>query len=308
MQINSVFPLYASSVKAGFLTRLFFYPIKIHFNLMPEGPEIRRAADCIEAAIRGKEITGVEFTRPGLKQWQQPLTANRVIAVETRGKAMLTRFSNGLNLYTHNQLYGRWFCVDAGERPDTRRQLRVAIHTHDRSALLYSASEIAVLTESEVGIHPFLSRLGPDVLSEQTTAGLLLQRLMDQRFQRRQLATLLTDQAFIAGIGNYLRCEILFVCRLHPGMKPIQLSQQQLALLAQSLLDLPCQSYTSGGITQHLATAEKMMRHGSTLEDARFWVFRREGKPCYRCGTRIMRQNSGGQPCYLCPQCQPEMR
>ena len=271
---------------------------------MPEGPEIRRAADCIEAAIRGKETTGVEFTRPQLKQWQHLLTGVTVMAVETRGKAMLTRFSNGLHLYTHNQLYGRWFCVAAGQMPDTRRQLRVAIHTHDHSALLYSASEIAVLTESEVQTHSFLSRLGPDVLSEQTTAVLLLQRLMDKRFIKRQLATLLTDQAFIAGIGNYLRCEILFVCRLHPCMKPAQLSQQQLALLAQSLLDVPRQSYASGGITHHLASAKKMMAQGAALEDARFWLFRREGKPCYRCGTRIMRQNSGGQPCYLCPQCQ----
>ena len=275
---------------------------------MPEGPEIRRAADCIEAAICGKKITGIVFTQTRLKQWQQPLTDVTAIAVETRGKAMLTRFSNGLNLYTHNQLYGRWFCVDAGKTPDTRRQLRVAIHTQDHSALLYSASEIAVLTESEVETHPFLSRLGPDVLSAQTTAGLLLQRIMDERFKRRQLSTLLTDQSFIAGIGNYLRCEILFVCRLHPRIKPIQLSQQQLTLLAQSMLDVPRQSYASGGITHHLDSAKKMMRHGATLEDARFWVFRREGKPCYRCGTRIMRQNSGSQPCYLCPQCQPEMR
>ena len=275
---------------------------------MPEGPEIRRAADSIEAAICGKEITGVEFTLPHLERWQQLLTGSRVTAVETRGKAMLTRFSNGLNLYTHNQLYGRWFCVDAGKTPDTRRQLRVAIHTHDQSALLYSASEIAVLTESEIGVHPFLSRLGPDVLSVQTTAGILLQRLMNERFKRRQLATLLTDQSFVAGIGNYLRCEILFVCRLHPCMKPKQLSQQQLTLLAQSMLDVPRQSYASGGITHHLDSAKKMMRHGATLEDTRFWVFRREGKPCYRCGTRIIRQNSGSQACYLCPQCQPEMR
>ena len=275
---------------------------------MPEGPEIRRAADCIEAAICGKKITGIVFTQTRLKQWQQPLTDVTAIAVETRGKAMLTRFSNGLNLYTHNQLYGRWFCVDAGKTPDTSRQLRVAIHTQDHSALLYSASEIAVLTESEVETHPFLSRLGPDVLSAQTTAGLLLQRIMDERFKRRQLSTLLTDQSFIAGIGNYLRCEILFVCRLHPCMKPAQLSQQQLILLAESLLDLPRQSYLSGGITHHLATAKKMLQHGGTFEDARFWVFRREGKPCYQCGSRITRQNSGGQPCYLCSQCQPEMR
>jgi formamidopyrimidine-DNA glycosylase len=35
-----------------------------------------------------------------------------------RGKAILTRFSNGLTLNTHNQLYGRWLITTDGEYPD----------------------------------------------------------------------------------------------------------------------------------------------------------------------------------------------
>ena len=40
---------------------------------MPEGPEIRRAADSLEAAIKGKPLTDVWFAFPQLKPFEAPL-------------------------------------------------------------------------------------------------------------------------------------------------------------------------------------------------------------------------------------------
>lgn len=75
---------------------------------MPEGPEIRRAADNLEAAIKGKPLTDVWFAFAQLKPYESQLTGQLVTRIETRGKALLTHFSNGLTLYSHNQLYGVW--------------------------------------------------------------------------------------------------------------------------------------------------------------------------------------------------------
>lgn len=86
---------------------------------MPEGPEIRRAADNLEAAIKGKPLTDVWFAFPQLKSYQSRLIGQHVTHVETRGKALLTHFSNDLTLYSHNQLYGVWRVVDTGEEPQT---------------------------------------------------------------------------------------------------------------------------------------------------------------------------------------------
>jgi endonuclease-8 len=58
----------------------------------------------------------------------------------------LIGFSNGLTLYTHNQLYGRWLIITGSEYPDSSRQLRLAIHTGDHAALLYSASDTLLPT------------------------------------------------------------------------------------------------------------------------------------------------------------------
>jgi formamidopyrimidine-DNA glycosylase len=59
---------------------------------MPEGPEIRRAADAVETALKGLKTTAVWFAQPRLKRFEASLTGIEVTAVDTRGKAMLTRF------------------------------------------------------------------------------------------------------------------------------------------------------------------------------------------------------------------------
>ena len=83
--------------------------------------------------------------------------------IETRGKALLTHFDNELTIYSHNQLYGRWYVV---KRDAFLKQIGVCalrcIRAH--SALLYSASDISIWDQFELDLHPFLAKIGPDIL------------------------------------------------------------------------------------------------------------------------------------------------
>ncbi|BAO45652.1 endonuclease VIII [Thiolapillus brandeum] len=271
---------------------------------MPEGPEIRRARDELAAAVEGQTAHRVEFHLPALKSWNGRFDGALVESVICRGKAMISRFSNGLSIYSHNQLYGRWMMVPPGRLPETRRQLRLAIHCERRWALLYSASDIEVWPSDKLHEHPFLSKLGPDLLAPDTTSGAIFERLESKGFASRSLGGLLTNQSFVAGLGNYLRCEILHWAGLHPKRRPGELTSQALDRLVEGMLQLPRQSYATGGITNDLLRAEKLMQEGAGFEDARFQVFRRAGLPCYRCGETIIHEPQGGQGCYLCPNCQ----
>ncbi|MFY8123169.1 MAG: DNA-formamidopyrimidine glycosylase family protein, partial [Silanimonas sp.] len=73
---------------------------------MPEGPEIRRAADELAEAIVAAPIVHAELNLPTLSKRAGSLVGQRVVSITPRGKALLTRFDHGLTLYTHNQLYG----------------------------------------------------------------------------------------------------------------------------------------------------------------------------------------------------------
>ena len=169
---------------------------------MPEGPEIRRAADRVAGAIEGRIADEVFFAFDRLKPFENELAGRRVTEVTTRGKGMLTRFDSGLSVYTHNQLYGRWYVMRRDRLPKTNRQLRFAVRAGERRALLFSASEIEVLDVEAERAHSYLSRLGPDVLSQAPAVDELVARLEEPRFRGRQLAALLLDQSFVAGLGN----------------------------------------------------------------------------------------------------------
>ena len=272
---------------------------------MPEGPEIRRAADRVARVLVGHVVEDARFHLPHLARFEKRLAGCTVTAVDTRGKAMLTRFDNGFTLYSHNQLYGRWYTMQRPRMPKTTRKLRVELHTVSRSALLYSASDIEVLTLRQVNEHPFLSRIGPDVMDTELEAGELRLRLLSSRFARRSSGALFLDQAFLAGIGNYLRSEILFVSGVHPSRRPLDLGGDELDRLARSTIHIARRSYRSGGITVPPALASRLKEKGWSFGKRRFHVFGRDGEECHLCGTGIERLTVSGRNLFLCPRCQP---
>ena len=273
---------------------------------MPEGPEIRLAADEVARALLTWQTTAVEFAFPALRRFEKRLRGRRVTDVATRGKAILTHFDNGLVIYSHNQLYGRWYVEKRGHYPDTGRQLRLAIHNDRYSALLYSASEIDVLKASELHHHPFLARLGPDLLNESPGIDTIVERLGSARFRKRQLAGLLLDQGFVAGLGNYLRAEILTRAGLHPSLKPGQCSEAQLRKLARQIISLTRRSYRTRGIINPPALVTRLKQQGLTArEQYRFNSYGRAGQPCHFCGAEIECSVMGGRKMYYCPGCQP---
>lgn len=272
---------------------------------MPEGPEIRRTADRIERAVVGRIATEVRFSFPHLKRYEKHLRGQRVTAVETRGKAMLVRFEGGLCVYAHSQLYGRWYVVSKGKLPRTNRSLRFEIHNPHKSALLYSASEIDVLAAARVARHPFLSKLGPDVLAKGLEEDAILERVTDPRFARRQLHALLLDQGFVAGLGNYLRSEILFVAGLHPTWRAGELSDTEARMLAHCILRVARQAYRTGGITNDPERAKALKAEGMRRAQYRHHVFTRDGRACWTCDAEVRREVLGGRKIFHCPRCQP---
>lgn len=271
---------------------------------MPEGPEIRLAADRIAKVLVGEPIADVSFGLPALQRFERRLTGSTVTGIDTRGKAMLTRFDNGLTLYSHNQLYGRWYTTRRPSLPKTNRSLRVALHTESHSALLYSASDVEVLNDKQLSQHAFLQRIGPDILAPELTAEQIVMRLESPRFRNRVLASLYLDQSFLAGNGNYLRSEILWAAGVAPARKPADLSRSRRNKIAKKTLQISRRSYRTHGVTIAPTLAARLKASGLTYQQYRFSVFGREGLPCYRCESQIRRGSMGGRNIFFCSSCQ----
>ena len=267
---------------------------------VPEGPEIRRAADTVAKVLEGRKASAVSFAFPHLQEFQDELQGQTITRVETRGKGMLIHFQGGLSVYSHNQLYGRWVTSKDDQPPKTTRQIRLSVSTSKGTAWLLSASEIAVLDEQGRQEHSYLNKLGPDPLDPRTSVPSLLEFWAQPRFSRKSVAALFLDQSFLAGVGNYLRSEILFLAGVHPTAR----LPQDREPLAQASLLLFRRSHKTRGITVDEELAGQLKGRGWKRAAYRHWVFNREAKPCHRCGAKILKEILAGRRLYWCPRCQ----
>jgi formamidopyrimidine-DNA glycosylase len=120
---------------------------------------------------------------------------------------------------------------------------------------------------------------------------------------RRTLKTLLLDQTRVLGLGNIYAAEALFRARINPFKIASELSSRRVERLHQAIRDV-LRAAVSGNSTRRLNLENP---EGFSYGEAfgKVWqVYEREGKPCFKCGTRIRRLTHGGRSTYWCPSCQ----
>jgi endonuclease-8 len=265
--------------------------------------------DEIDKAVGGKTAQSVFFAFEHLKPFESALRGRKVERVEARSKAVLVFFEatdedGPWCVYSHNQLYGKWRMGKPDQEPSTNRQLRFAIIGPKKAARLYSASDIQLVRPEELDAVPYLSRLGPDPLNQDVSVDQLLAVFDDKRFRGRNLGGLLLDQAFVAGIGNYLRSEILFEAGVSPRARPRDLDADQQSKLAEAILTLVQRTYQLKGITNPPERADRLKKEGWTFGQRRHMVFNRDGERCHDCASALVKTMMASRRLYYCPVCQ----
>jgi endonuclease-8 len=271
---------------------------------MPEGPEIHRDADRLADVLVDRVVTDIYFEPDELEDYEDELVDLRIIGVEARGKALLTRFENQWNLFSHNQLYGKWIICDADDTPDTDRKLRVEIRNESYAAYLFSATKVDVLRDDELPDHSYLGELGPDPLRDEIDEGAIVERYRDESFHRRQLGSLLLDQGFVAGVGNYLRTEILWYAAVHPRDRLSDLDEETHDELAEGTCKLMQRAYENNGVTNDPERVDRLREEGASRREYRHFAYGREDRECFRCGGTIVREEHNGRRVFLCDGCQ----
>ena len=271
---------------------------------MPEGPEIRRAADRISKKIVGKEIHSLTLIYPPIVEFQEILQQSQIESITTRGKAMLIRFDCDLSMYSHNQLYGRWTVNRRSTEMKWNRSLRVEFLTDNFAVRLWSATDIEIIPTSKEEEHPFISKLGPDILDDSCTPSLIFDRLKSKKFCNRNASSLMLDQSFLAGIGNYLRSEILHQSGVHPNAKPRLISDKKLQHWAETTKNLTKLSYDTGGFTVSEKVALAGKQRGEPKRAYRHSAFCRNGLLCHYCDAEIVRIRVANRRLDFCPKCQ----
>ena len=142
---------------------------------------------------------------------------------------------------------------------------------------------------------PQMAALGPDALA--VTEDEFVQRL---RPRRGQIKATLTNQEFIAGIGNAYSDEILWAAGLHPHRRRATMTEEDLRRLYACMREVIQESI---GIVDATVQGEGLGKKEEWREHLK--VHRRGGQPCPRCGSEIRSQVRSGSETNYCVPCQP---
>jgi len=257
---------------------------------VPEGDTVWLAGRRLHRALVGHALVRSDIRVP--RHATADLTGRTVLAVVSRGKHLLTRFSGDTTLHTHFRMEGSWHLYRPGDpwKAGPAWQVRVVLATEEWEAVGYRLPVVELTpTSREPDI---VGHLGPDLLGPDWDPGEATRRLLVD--PERPVGEALLDQRVMAGLGNLYRTEVCFLLGVTPWLRVGDLEEPAAAVrLAHRLLDANKETYDQ-------------VTTGDRRRGRRHWVF--EQRQCQRCGAPVATAWQGSQPrarlTYWCPRCQ----
>jgi endonuclease-8 len=292
---------------------------------MPEGNEIHRWAERHAAAFGGKAVRmdGPQgrFTDAAVIDGRK---LQRVMAV---GKHLGYDFGMDRILHVHLGLQGD-FTEGSGPLPAVRGALRLRMwnaaavkrsagpdaskphrwYSEDDGSDNLAPEKVAWVElrgpmdctiYSQEMWEKLLMRLGPDPLNGDGPEK-FVERV---RKSRKTIGELLMDQSVAAGVGNIFRAELLYRAWLNPFTSGSEVEERTLRSIWKDAGVLMKAAMVDRRI---VTTRPKDRPHtkGQALKEEAHYVYRRQGRPCFVCGTKILTEVMAGRNLFWCPVCQ----
>jgi formamidopyrimidine-DNA glycosylase len=275
---------------------------------MPELPEVEALADHLRENALYRPVARVDVASMSvLKTYQPPVSAlvDRVVTGAARyGKFLSVEFldrpDEPLHLITHLSRAGwlRWHETASVAPPKPGRgPLAFRVHLDHVGGPGFDLTEAG--TQKRLSVYlvadpqevPGIARLGPDALALSRDE---LAELLAGHTER--IKNLITDQRFVAGIGNAYSDEILHTAKLSPYAVAGRLKPEQVDDLYAAL-----RSVLSDAVERSVGQAAATLK-GEKRSGLR--VHARTGLPCPVCGDTVREVSFADRSFQYCPGCQ----
>ena len=264
---------------------------------MPEGPQVARYARLQSAQLVGKRLRA-DSPNGRSSEVASAIDGLKLLAIEAIGKHLLYDFGKERYLHVH---LGRFGNFDEGSMPlpPVTGILRFRMYTSGRwfelrGAIAIEMFDAAMRTALEV-------RIGPNPLD---LAADPMRAYAKIAKSRASIGMLMMDQSIVGGIGNIYRSEVLFMNRVNPFRPGNTIDRKTWRAMWKDLARV----MAHGAIHGRIVTTDPKDREkpaGAVRAGDRFYVYRRDGLPCRRCGTLVRTAVMGTRNVFWCPQDQP---
>jgi formamidopyrimidine-DNA glycosylase len=268
---------------------------------MPELPDLEVIRQVLSPRLAGAEIVSASVLRPVVVRnllgddLAPFLVGRRLSGIGRRGKYLLLPLAQpAIWLVINPMLAGR---LRYGE-PLPRSRVRDALVIGLAGGLELRYHDARDMGKVYLAEHldqvPGFSGLGPDADDPALTLDLFRERL---RRHSGEIKGVLTEQTFVAGIGNAYSDEICWHARIYPFRRRAALSAEDVARLYASMREVLARAV---GILQ--------VRVGEAIDvEVRDFlaVHGKPGQPCPRCATPISEVTRQKRSTHFCRTCQP---
>jgi formamidopyrimidine-DNA glycosylase len=267
---------------------------------MPELPDLEVIREYLAPRISDVAIEIADVRRPLLVRnllggdTAEYLQGRCFTGAGRRGKFLLLPIDDGTHMVINPMLAGR---IRYGE-PLGRHRKRDALvlQLADGCELRYhDAKDMGkVYLTADLDEVPTFSTLGPEATDPALTLAYFWERL---RTHRGEIKGVLTNQTFVAGIGNAYADEICWRAGIYPFRRCPSLSDEEVAQLYEAMRTV---------LSEAIDLLRKRMGAAIDVEVRDFLaVHGKAGQPCPRCASDISKVTRSRRTTNFCRTCQP---
>ncbi len=272
---------------------------------MPELPEVEVVRRGLASHAAGRTIDKVTVLHPrpvrthpvGPEAFAVELTGRRIDDVRRRGKFMWLTLGDDA-LVVHLGMSGQFRINRPGD--ELPRNTRVLFDLDDGFQLRFVDQRMFGGLDLRAGVaddpvpHIALDPFDPAFDVRAVAARL--------RTRRTGVKRALLDQSLISGIGNIYADEALWRARIHYDLPTTDLGPRKAVELLDASRTVMDEALRQGGTSFDSLYVNVNGESGYFSRGLE--AYGREGEPCRRCGTAIVRRSFMNRSSYLCPRCQ----
>jgi len=267
---------------------------------MPELPDLEVIRRHLAPRLADVTITAARVGRPLVLRnllggdLAERLTGRQFRGADRRGKFLLLPLDDGTTLAINPMLAGRIRYGAPLSRDRTRDALILTLagghelRYHDAADMgkVYLAADLAAI--------PTFTEQGPEADDPALTLAAFRERL---RKHNGEIKGILTNQGFVAGIGNAYADEICWCAAIYPFRRRADLSPEDVARLYDAMRNV---------LAKAIETLAARVGAAIDVEIRGFLaVHGKPGQPCPRCGAAISEVTLDRRSTHFCRTCQP---
>ena len=272
---------------------------------MPELPEVETVRQGLKKLLLGRIIKRVCVYYDGIIEYPSVLefTSNienqKINDIDRYGKWLIFVLDD-YYLLSHLRMEGKYFIKDASD--ELNKHEHVVFKLDDGSELRYM--DVRKFGKMHLIPKDKIKDIGPliDLGLEPWDKKLNVSYLRDKyKNKKLPIKSVLLDQSIIVGIGNIYADEILFLAKINPYTRAMDLDENNLFNIIKYTRKVLERAISEGGTTIRSYSSVNGV-HGLFQQELN--VHSRESEQCPSCGNKIVKVKIGGRGTYYCDKCQ----